>query len=493
MQSFLLMNSFFHAASLAAASAVGGLLSAAWEGAVLAVCVLLCLRLFPGLSAAARSVIWMIVFAAVVLLHGLPVLATHGAVYGVARPARFQLGIAWCIGIAAVWLALSLLRAGQLAASALRLRGLARRATPVARVNAAIEACLEVKIIGRFARRAILCTSTEVERPSVFGFFHPRILLPPALMDRLSATELQQVVLHEMEHLRRADDWTNLLQKMALVVFPLNPALLWVEHRLCAERELACDDSVLKSSCGRKAYAICLTRLAEYTMLRRSLSLALGAWERQSELVRRVHRILRRPVQQMSARQTMALTGGLMAAVLLSAAGLARSPQLVGFSAPVASQGVQPEFAQARMQSVSTAAFHPGAIDAQGEFGHAHMVNAVMRERTAPAAAKPRLQHRKVAMAATMSASRQTAPAMQQTLIVMTAWSGDSMAPQVVFTVARTTHYQAFASEGDARPQLGSASQRQIRPQETQAQQETSGRATYAAVPFANGWLFVRI
>ena len=501
MQSFLLMNSFFHAASLAAASAVGGLFSAAWEGAVLAVCVLLCLRLFPGLSAAARSVIWMIVFAAVVLLHGLPVLASHGAVHSEARLAPLQLGIGWSIGIAAIWLALSLLRAGQLVASAVRLRRLAQRATPVAQVDAAIEPLLQVKISGRFARRAALCTSTEVERPSVFGFFHPLILLPPALMDQLTATELKQVVLHEMEHLRRADDWTNLLQKMALVVFPLNPALLWVEHRLCAERELACDDSVLKSSCGRKAYAICLTRLAEYTMLQRSLSLALGAWERQSELVRRVHRILRRPVQQMSARQTMVLTGGLMAAVLVSAAGLSRSPQLVGFSALAVPQSVQPEFAQARMQAIPNPAFHSGAIDAQSEFAHAQTVNAVMPERTAATPAKPRLPQRGATMSATRSeirsASRQTAPAIQQTFIVMTAWSEGSMTPQVVFAVARTTRNQALESEGDAPPELGSAAPRKSQQQnqlpEAQVRQQAPRQATYAAVPFANGWLFVRI
>ena len=64
-----------------------------------------------------------------------------------------------------------------------------------------------------------------------------------------------------MEHLRRADDWTNLLQKLGLVLFPLNPVLLWVEHRLCAERELACDDRVVSSIAGRKAYALCLTHL----------------------------------------------------------------------------------------------------------------------------------------------------------------------------------------------------------------------------------------
>ena len=59
--------------------------------------------------------------------------------------------------------------------------------------------------------------------------------------------------MHEMEHLRRGDDWTNLLQKAGLVFFPLNPASFWVERRLCAERELACDDCVLRSSGARKA------------------------------------------------------------------------------------------------------------------------------------------------------------------------------------------------------------------------------------------------
>ena len=118
-----------------------------------------------------------------------------------------------------------------------------------------------------------------------------------------------------MEHLRRRDDWTNLFQKAALVLFPLNPVLLWVERRLCAERELACDDRVLRSSGAAKAYAICLTRLAEFSMIQRSLSLALGAWERQSELVRRVHRLLRRPTESMGDRQAQFLTAGLILGV----------------------------------------------------------------------------------------------------------------------------------------------------------------------------------
>jgi hypothetical protein len=189
-------------------------------------------------------------------------------------------------------------------------------------------------LTGTGGRAAELCTSEEVERPSVFGFFRPRILIPPDLAARLTDLEMRQVVLHEMEHLRRGDDWTNLLQKIALVLFPLNPALVWVERRLCAERELACDDRVLRSSGARRAYAICLTRLAEYRMLRRSLSLALGAWERRPELVRRVHRLLRRPSEAMSGVQARLVTATLMVGVLLGALTLARSPMLVDFAQP---------------------------------------------------------------------------------------------------------------------------------------------------------------
>jgi len=72
-----------------------------------------------------------------------------------------------------------------------------------------------------------ICTTTSLQRPSVIGFTKPRILIPDWLFARLTAGELEQIVLHEAEHLRRRDDWTNLLQKICLALFPLNPGLVW--------------------------------------------------------------------------------------------------------------------------------------------------------------------------------------------------------------------------------------------------------------------------
>ena len=110
-------------------------------------------------------------------------------------------------------------------------------------------------LLGGSGRRAELCLSDEVDRPSVVGFFRPRILLTPELFACLSAAELEQVVLHEMEHVRRYDDWTNLLQKLSLALVPLHPVLLWVERRMCLERELACDDRVMRPDAG--AQGVC--------------------------------------------------------------------------------------------------------------------------------------------------------------------------------------------------------------------------------------------
>ncbi len=53
-------------------------------------------------------------------------------------------------------------------------------------------------------------------------------------------------------------------------LFPLNPALAWMERRLCREREMACDEGVVRSTQAPRAYAACLASLAERRLERRT-------------------------------------------------------------------------------------------------------------------------------------------------------------------------------------------------------------------------------
>jgi hypothetical protein len=408
------------------ATATGALVSAIWQGALLAAIVFLVLRLFPGLSAAARSVIWLNVFILLTLLHILPVFTEGREALPPAAEHAVRLSPLWSLAVAGLWAAMSLVRIVQLAAGAIQLLRVGRKAVPVQIAD-------ELRpLLMHNGHPVALCASDEVARPSVLGFFRPRILVPPPLLEQLSEVELKQVILHEMEHLHRGDDWTNLLQKLALVFFPLNPALAWVERWLCAERELACDDRVLHAGSGRKAYALCLTHLAEFALVRRGFSLVLGAWERRPELVRRVQRILSEPARSMGRRPALAAMAGLTTGALACTLVLARSPQIVRFG---------PLTRAAQAQNVSAALdAHEVARSLGGapQFVKAVILPANKRETPHKAAF---CRHTQQAEPPERLAGLRTPPPadVTDTILLMTGFDDLGLPPQVVRAL-QTTH-----------------------------------------------------
>src|SRR5579863_4835421 len=325
-----------------ARAAAPAAVAALWQGLLVALSMILCLRLLLRASAAHRFAAWAAGFAIAALLPLLPfaerlfessgVPIATAPMGGAAAKSWFELDSRWGLAIAALWLAVSIFRAGELASDLLRLRRLWRGATLVETDG------LRPLLAAAWPARTIqVCITPDLDRPSVIGFFAPRILIPDWLYPRLTSGELEQVVLHEAEHLRRRDDWTNLLQKLSLVLFPLNPALAWMELRLCREREMACDEGVIERTQAPRSYAACLTTLAEReferrSFLRRAQALSLGAFERRPELAARVHSILRRR-PSLHPLAAGALVGVLGCGLLVGAVELSRSPQIIAFVA----------------------------------------------------------------------------------------------------------------------------------------------------------------
>jgi beta-lactamase regulating signal transducer with metallopeptidase domain len=309
------------------------LVTSIWQGAVIVCGLQIALRLMPRISAAYRFAVWAAGFAIALglpwlhLLHfGASRVESGGA--GVARTAAtplLQLDARWILAIAVLWAGASAVRAARLALHSVRLRRLWKAAQPVEVTATLAEALKDVR-----GGRVAICTTGMLDRPSVIGFLAPRILIPAWLMARLTPGELEQIVLHEAEHMRRGDDWTNLAQKLALVAFPLNPALVWMEHRLCREREMACDEGVVRITNAPRAYAACLASLAEHGLERRAEALSLGAWQRRPELVHRVHGILWRK-RKLSNAAAVALLGTVGCALIAGSVEMARCPQLVAF------------------------------------------------------------------------------------------------------------------------------------------------------------------
>ncbi len=337
------------------------LIASIWQGLALTAFAWAALKLAPGLRASTRFTLWLIVFLLVALLPGFALSRDLFSVYPSALPSVPQTGfslhlnIGWAFVLEAVWVLASLLSLARLLASGHQTRVVLRNSVPVSGLDEEIQSVLQ-----RNGKRSVeVRLSDAVDAPSVIGFFRPTIVLPRSLWSELTPDELKQILLHEKAHLDRGDDWTNLLQKLLRAACPLNPALFWAERHLCREREQACDDAVLDAAGNARAYATCLTKLAENRLVRRVTSLAPGLWHRHSELAGRVENILhrRRNLGPLFSRGLVA--AGLMAS-LSGVFMLQRCPDVITFASnsPVTAAVLPayPDQPQARYQE---AVFHP--------------------------------------------------------------------------------------------------------------------------------------
>ena len=374
------------------------LIAAIWQGLLLTACVWAGLKLADArgvsLRASTRFTLWLIVFLLVACLPGFALAfallrSAPASAAGLAPAAVFSVHLNpyWAFAFEGLWVISSLFSLVRLWSGGKQMRTLYVNATPVPFGD--LEASLQ-SVVARPGQRPVQIRLSEaIDAPSVIGFFRPAVMMPLPLWKELTQPELKQIVLHEIAHLDRRDDWTNLLQKLLRAICPLNPALFWAERHLCQERERACDDAVLDAAGNARAYATCLTKLAENRLVRHAASLAPGLWQRSSELAVRVDNILHR-------RPTLGplVSRGLLAASLLATMTVAillqRCPGLVAFTnnhplntlaSPLASTTVVPVDYRN----------HGGAIYHDAVF-HPQSRPAITPAAAAPVATRPRVR-----------------------------------------------------------------------------------------------------
>src|SRR6516225_8836444 len=177
-----------------------------------------------------------------------------------------------------------------------------------------------------------LCVSDAIRVPAALGYLRPMVVFPAWALTETPSQQLNAILLHELAHLRRYDDWTNLAQKFAKAVFFFHPAVWFIESRLTLEREMACDEAVLAANFSPRDYAESLVGLAEKRFLRRGIAMAQAAVGHVRQLKMRLAEILCADRQGSSTRRMTALAV-LSIAAMVSAVGISRAPQLVRFSA----------------------------------------------------------------------------------------------------------------------------------------------------------------
>ncbi|MBI1358277.1 MAG: GWxTD domain-containing protein [Acidobacteria bacterium] len=157
-------------------------------------------------------------------------------------------------------------------------------------------------------RGVALLESSRVDSPAVLGYWKPVVLVPLGLLAACPAEQIELILLHELAHLRRRDDWIDLLCRFTEGLFFYHPAVWWASSVIAEERENCCDDLAVAASGEPLAYARALAGLEG---LRAAPALALGAAD--GSLLRRIRRIVGAAEPARSATPVSAMAGVLLA------------------------------------------------------------------------------------------------------------------------------------------------------------------------------------
>ena len=320
------------------------------EGSLIAIFAGVALSAARQQNSSTKFAVW---FSALMSIAALPVLIgissgawTHGTSHAqTAGRAAVTLPGFWALCIFVAWAAIAAWSLLGVVRGVWHLRVLRRSCLPIdlTMLDAQVRATLARAGSSENAspRPVALCTSDLVHVPTAIGLIKPAVILPSWILQELSPQELNQILLHELAHLRRWDDWTNLAQKLVKALFFFHPAVWWIERQVSLEREMACDDAVVAETASPRAYAECLAHLAEKTLLqrslgrrslaRRSVALAQAALGRIRHTSLRVAQILdvNRPAS--SGRSWKPAVSFMAVFAIGSVAWMSRAPQLIAF------------------------------------------------------------------------------------------------------------------------------------------------------------------
>ncbi|HVY74376.1 MAG TPA: M56 family metallopeptidase [Puia sp.] len=122
------------------------------------------------------------------------------------------------------------------------------------------------------------------------GFFKPLILLPVALVNRLSIEQVETILLHELNHIRRNDYLLHILMMVFRTIFFFNPFAYFFFRAVSRERELACDDAVIQWNYPVPVYAGALFALEKFRQRGADFSVAADG-NHPGFLVQRIRRL----------------------------------------------------------------------------------------------------------------------------------------------------------------------------------------------------------
>lgn len=160
-------------------------------------------------------------------------------------------------------------------------------------------------------KRPRLYRNALASTPMLLGVFRPVIYLP----DReFSESQLQNILLHELTHLRRHDVAVKWISAVAVYVHWFNPLAYLARREIARACELACDETVISSldNEGKQGYGDTLIEMASDAKVHRILA-ATTMCEEKKTLKDRLDAIMK---NKKATRKAILLASTLVAFIL---------------------------------------------------------------------------------------------------------------------------------------------------------------------------------
>lgn len=325
--------------------AVEHLFNAIPAGFVIAFFAWALLRLLRRQNSGTRFAVWFVALLSVVAFPFLSVFGKYARGSGISHP-PLTVPQSWAYFTFALWASGACAGLLRLSVGVWRMQALRRRCSPLETGCFAASVGKTISAMASASGSPIrIATSDEVRVPSAIGLWKRTIVLPAWTVRELPAADLNAILLHEFAHLRRGDDWTNLIQKIVRALFFFHPAVWWIDDRLSTEREMACDDAVLAETGNPHGYATCLVSLLEKSLAHRGWSMAQAAVNRAREASLRLAQILSK-TRPTATRVWTPAVGMVGVFSVLCLATLPHAPRLIAFDGDAKTQAFSPRHSE---------------------------------------------------------------------------------------------------------------------------------------------------
>ena len=169
--------------------------------------------------------------------------------------------------------------------------------------------------------------------PAVVGILRPVLLFPEGIAERLTPSELETVLAHELCHVRRRDNLFAAIHMGVEAVFWFHPLVWWIGVRLVEEREQACDEEVLSRGTHPEIYADAILSVCKLYV---QSPLACASGVSGASIRRRIEAIMLNRLEQLTrakklllaAAGTAALVGPIVIGLLIGAANVTAGAQV---------------------------------------------------------------------------------------------------------------------------------------------------------------------